>query len=199
MDIYKYKNYDEYIKNQKETTNRKFKGINDTRIYVREFIIKEICEYYKTKVKFLADSILCHGTRGGREQKFFKKYFKDAEVVGSELFEGCQDVPMTVIHDFNKVKEEWIGKFDIVYSNSFDHTITPKETLKVWSDQLTEHGRLCIEWTDDTNIRNAASDPLAASMKEITEIMNSHEFILESEVLRGKARHEGTVLVYAKK
>jgi hypothetical protein len=66
----------------------------------------------------------------------------------------------------------WSGKFDIVYSNSFDHCIYPEETLKVWHDQLTPNGSVFIEYSEQQSIGNK-DDPLGATDKEVLTMMRS--------------------------
>lgn len=191
MKIYEYKDYDEYIKAQKETTDHKYGKL----VYVRESVVRGIHLALKDEK---IESILCHGTRSGEEQKLFKRIF-NCYVWGSELSEKATNADMTTIWDFNKVNPEWVGKFDIVYSNALDHSITPIETLKVWADQLSENGRLLIEWTDSQNSKTIWSDPLSATEKEVTEWAKSHGMYLEMEIMKNKAKHAGTVLVYRKK
>lgn len=186
--IWKHKSYEAYIDAQKQLTNKKYGKI----VFVRDSVIESISKYFKDRN---VQSILCHGTRTGDEQKLFKKYF-GCYVWGSELSERAHDADMTTVWDFNKVNPDWVGKFDIIYSNSFDHCITPKETLGVWKDQLTENGRLCIEWTEFHNNDISAGDPLAATEAEITGWAEQNGMELEAEVLKHKAKYQGTVLVY---
>ena len=188
--IWKHKSYEAYIDAQKKLTDKKYGKI----VFVRDSVIESIYKHFKDKN---VQSILCHGTRTGDEQKLFKKFF-GCYVWGSELSERAQNAEMTTVWDFNKVNEDWIGKFDLIYSNSFDHCITPKETLGVWKDQLTENGRLCIEWTEFHNADNSPGDPLAATEAEITEWAEQNGMTLEAEVLKHKAKYQGTVLVYKK-
>lgn len=190
--IYEYESYDDYIKAQKRTTDFKYGKIN----YVKKNTIIGIYEALKNKN---IESILCHGTRSGTEQKLFKNSF-NCYVMGSELSEKAISAPMTTIWDFNKVNDDWIGKFDIVYTNALDHCITPVETLKVWKNQLKESGRLCIDWSNHQNGKGVtSSDPLNASEEEITEFAKEAGMYLEQKILEGKSQHNGTVLTYMKK
>ena len=189
--IYNY-TYDEYIKAQKDLTDFKYGRI----VYVRKETIGEI---YKHFAKDNILSILCHGTRSGEEQAHFKSYF-NCYVMGSELSEKAKDTADTTIWDFNKVNDEWIGKFDLVYSNAFDHCITPSETIGVWQDQLKPNGRLLIEWTDSQNGKGVTDgDPLNATEEEVTAWAEENGMFLETEIMKKKCKHAGTVLVYRRK
>jgi len=84
MKIYEYKDYDEYVEWQIRT-NKSKKGW----VYVKESTIQQI-----SKDRPLATRIICHGTRAGAEQRFFKKYLPNAEVLGTEI--GDAEYPMTV-------------------------------------------------------------------------------------------------------
>lgn len=189
--IYNY-TYDEYIKAQKDLTDFKYGRI----VYVRKETIGEI---YKHFAKDNILSILCHGTRSGEEQAHFKSYF-NCYVMGSELSERAKDTADTTIWDFNKVNDKWIGKFDLVYSNAFDHCITPSETISVWRDQLKSDGRLLIEWTDFQNGKGVTDgDPLNATEEEVTAWAEENGMFLETEIMKKKCKHSGTVLVYRRK
>lgn len=191
MKVYEYKDYDEYIKAQKETTDKKYGKL----VYVRKKVVEGIYEALKSEnVK----SILCHGTRSGEEQKLFKKHF-NCYVWGSELSEKASNAEMTTIWDFNMVNPDWIGKFDIVYSNALDHSITPIETIGVWGNQLSENGWLLIEWTDRRNNKDTWSDPLSATEKEVVDWATTNGMYLEKEIMKNSAQHYGTVLSFKKK
>jgi hypothetical protein len=189
--IYEY-SYDDYINAQKALTNSKFGNV----VYVRKETIGAIYENFKNDN---VRSLLCHGTRSGEEQNHFISYF-NCYVMGSELSEKAVIAPNTTIWDFNKVNEEWVGKFDLVYTNAFDHCITPSETIAVWRDQLTPNGRLLIEWSDSQNGKGVTDgDPLNATEEEVTAWAEENGMYLEKEIMKKKCKHAGTVLVYKRK
>ena len=191
MKIYEYKNYDEYIKAQKDTTDAKYGKL----VYIKNNTVDDIFNELKN---YNIESILCHGTRSGEEQKLFKNAF-NCYVMGSELSEKAILAGMTTIWDFNKRNEDWINMFDIVYTNSFDHSITPKETLAVWKEQLKTTGRLLIDWSDSQNgMGVVASDPLNATGKELIEMASKVGLYLERKISEGKTKHGGTILAFMK-
>ena len=184
MKIYEYKDYDEYVKIQ-TSINKEKEGW----VYVKESTIRDICGYQKK-----AKNILCHGTRSGAEQKMFLNHFPDSYVIGTEISDTASKYPMTIQHDFSKVKDEWVGKFDIVYSNSFDHTICPEETIKVWADQLSEEGRIYLEYAEKQSICIPA-DPLEATLKEIENMIVESGLKIEKRLTDG-VKHAGTILIF---
>ena len=189
--FFEYTDYDEYVEKQKLWYANKVGKI----VYVQQRTIDRICKY-RSNNQPTTDNILCHGTRSGDEQKMFAKNFPDAYIIGSEIGEGCEQWPNTVQWDFNKVREEWVGKFDLVYTNCYDHTTTPVETTRVWGDQLREGGFLCIEYAQ-TRSRPSESDPMGATNEEV------ESWIVEAgmkvvRVIRDNIKHNGVVFVCEK-
>jgi hypothetical protein len=85
---------------------------------------------------------LCHGTRRGVEQEWFRKTLA-CEVIGTEISETANEFPNTIQWDFHHVKPEWIDSVDFIYSNSFDHTYDPEKCLNAWMS-CVRPGGLCI-------------------------------------------------------
>jgi hypothetical protein len=105
---------------------------------------------------------LCHGTRQGKEQAWFKKYL-DCEVVGTEISDTADQFPDTIQWDFHEVKPEWIGAADFVYSNSFDHSYDPEKCLKAWMSCL-KTGGLCVLEQADVDEFASELDPFGADI-----------------------------------
>jgi len=78
---------------------------------------------------------------------------------------------MTVEWDFANQKDEWVGKFDIVYSNAFDHSFDPIKTLNTWKDQLSDNGVLVIEYSQRQSIMSAM-DPVEATNEEFIDMLS---------------------------
>ena len=85
---------------------------------------------------------LCHGTRRGKEQAWFRKYL-GCEVVGTEIAETATQFPHTIQWDFHEVKPEWLDAVDFVYSNALDHSYDPAKCLNAWMSCVRKGG-LCI-------------------------------------------------------
>lgn len=150
MKIYEYQDYDEYVREQTRANVLKL-----DRIWVEEGTIDQIQQRVRD-----AQAIICHGTRNAAEQTFFKKKYPDALVIGTEISHTATQFPMTVQHDFHEQREEWVGKFDIVYSNSFDHSYDPHKSLGAWAEQLKDGGWLFLEVGSGDNNRSKSTDPL---------------------------------------
>ncbi len=157
--IHKYSSYDEYVAAQDEANKRKLSNV---------WIRAETVEKIKLNTPHGVAAILCHGTRNGAEQKMFAAQFPAAHVLGTDIADTAYTFPNTVKHDFHDAKPEWLGKFDIVYSNALDHAVKPTVALRTWKAQLSPTGRMFIEhsFTDECN-KSTASDPLEVSEAEL--------------------------------
>lgn len=165
MELFKYKDYDDYVKHQTAGNKLKLRSHSG----VGPEVIAEI----KKRIPFVSH-ILCHGTRAGWEQKHFKAAYGDSTyVMGTEISETATEFPDTVQWDFSKQKDEWVGKYDIVFSNSFDHSITPEETLHTWMAQLAPQGSLIMELhLARDGWKPTKTDPLSYVRSDIVELVD---------------------------
>ena len=126
----------------------------------------------KENIAFLADYIgrrlghatfgLCHGTRRGKEQAWFRELLH-CEVLGTEISDTAEQFPNTIQWDFHEIKPEWIHAADFIYSNSFDHSYDPEKCLKAWMRCLKKGGMCIIEHTSDHET-SSELDPFGASI-----------------------------------
>ena len=186
MKIYNYQNYNHYVESQERTNKQKLNWV-----YVNKKTIENIAIDKKE-----ANNILCHGTRNGAEQQYFQNLFPNAYIIGTEISSTAHMFPMTIQHDFTKEKKEWIGKFDIVYSNSFDHSIDPFETIRVWANQLNDGGKLYLEYSESQSIGNDA-DPLDATANEIQSLIKERLEIVGK--ITDEVRNKGVIFICERK
>jgi hypothetical protein len=107
---------------------------------------------------------LCHGTRQGFEQKWFREQL-GCEVIGTEISETALQFPNTIQWDFHEVKPEWIGAVDFIYSNSLDHSYDPALCLNRWMSCLKPNGICIIEHSSADEPDYASNlDPFGASL-----------------------------------
>ena len=141
-------------------------------VWAVEENIKFIAEYIAENIPD-AMTGMCHGTRGGHEQLWFRKYINDCNVFGSEI--GDASAPYTVQWDFNKSNIDWIHKFDFIYSNSFDHAFNPALTLYTWADQIKPGGCIFLEYdkrqehTGEISKSVNKTDPVSITVDELVE------------------------------
>ena len=165
MKQYQYTSYAEYVECQKSANKKK--SLN---VWAVEENIKAIAEYIGS-----ANFGICHGTRGGYEQAWFKKYIPGCTVWGTEI--GDASAPDTIQWDFNKPHPDLDRNVDFIYSNSFDHAFNPAETLQVWANQVSSGGFIILEYdqrqehTGEVSKSVNKTDPTSITVDELVEIV----------------------------
>lgn len=163
MKLYKYESYDQYKQIQTETNIRKINNVWIDRITVKQ--IKKIIPQAK--------DILCHGVRNAKELLYFSEFYPDSIVIGTEISETASQFTNVIQWDFHDTNPDWIKKFDIVYSNSWDHSYDPIKSMTAWKDQIHDNGTLIIEHGFDVgDNKSRASDPLEIYDDEIVKLIN---------------------------
>lgn len=128
--------YQNYRKVQQEGNKSKIENI-----WVIEDNIKFLSDYMREIIHEPKFGI-CHGTRRGKEQEWFRKYL-ECEVIGTEISETATQFANTIQWDFHETKPEWVNSVDFIYSNSFDHSYDPEKCLTAWMSCIKKNG-LCI-------------------------------------------------------
>jgi SAM-dependent methyltransferase len=105
---------------------------------------------------------ICHGARNGFEVSWFRKRL-GTPVIGTDISDTAPQFPDMVIHDFHERRDDWVGKFDFVYSNSLDQAFDPQKALAAWSEQLRGGGCIYLEHTMQHGPEGASEmDPFGA-------------------------------------
>ena len=142
MQLYTHKDYSFYVGVQQKLTSIKtmqgklkdISWINEDGIHK---VNSKIHEYIPT-----IHTMVCHGCRCGYEMEIFRKLNPDAIVFGTDVYKKAYAYNREYFRniDFDVVPGEWIGYFDVVYSNSIDHSRDPLFTLNSWKLELKEGG-----------------------------------------------------------
>ena len=142
MHIHVFSNYEEYLATERKGSQyRMNRGANA----IEEETSKIIAYFHANKDRSPMHCI-CHGARAGVEIQQIKKFVpKDAIVIGTDVF--AKDTSCVIEWDYHETKPEWNRAFDLVYSNSLDHSPKPKECLTTWLGQLKDNGLLSLVWT----------------------------------------------------
>lgn len=151
--------YETYRKIQQEGNARKL-----DHVWVLEKNIEFLAEYLTQSIGPISFGI-CHGTRRGNEQKWFRKYLS-CDVIGTEISDSASNFEHTIQWDFHQENPDWIDKADFIYSNSFDHSYDPEACLTTWIKSL-RIGGLCILEHSDRHAPEGASqlDPFGAEIE----------------------------------
>jgi hypothetical protein len=161
--LYKYKMYGEYVRAQEEANIRKLSWV-----WAEKEEIRCVADRVKQNIPGASFGI-CHGSRNGMEVKWFRE-FLGIEIIGTDIAKSAKDFPNLIQWDFHKVKEEWIGNVDFIYSNAFDHSCDPKMCLDQWMKCIKNNGLCFIEWTEKHAVHNR-SDPFGGSRKAYEQLI----------------------------
>jgi len=183
MKQYPYRDYSHYKESQISANKEKLDWI-----YVHRSTMKHI----SSKVENV-ENILCHGSRNGKELNYFQRYYPNAKsIIGTDISPTAKNFDGMVEWDFHNVNDEWTGKFDIVYSNSFDHSFDPIKALETWAGQLSPNGVLCVEIMVDYHNKSTEIDPLQLNLREYENMLNAIGFKI-FDVTIAKSRMMDTV------
>lgn len=130
--------YDAYAQAQIDANKLNFKNI-----WAEELTLEAIADYIERHAGAVKSG-LCHGAWNGWEVKWFKERL-NCPIIGTDISETANELQDMVQHDFHKVREDWLGKFSFVYTNSLDHAFAPDQALEAWSGQITDDGHIFIE------------------------------------------------------
>lgn len=116
---------------------------------------------------------LCHGVRRGKEQGWFRRKLRGADVIGTDISETAKDFPNTVQWDFHEPNPAWAGRADFVYSNSWDHSFDPARAFRVWAETLRPGGLLLLDHTKG-HVPSSASalDPFGATEEALRALVD---------------------------
>ena len=159
--------YDTYVEIQSEANRRKI-GL----VWAKEENIAVVSGYLKANLAGGINQGICHGTRSGLEQKWFRHYL-GCEVWGTELSETAVQFEFTYHWDFHRIRPEWKNFFDFVYSNSFDHSYDPIVALEAWMASLRMGGVCVIEHSDRHEPAGASqTDPFGITLEGLVRFVN---------------------------
>lgn len=71
----------------------------------------------------------------------------DKSVIGVEINPQAKRDDI-FIGSFDSLPEEWTGRFGVLFSNSFDHSIDPERTAREWKKVVRPEGILILLWTE---------------------------------------------------
>lgn len=161
----KSKTYDDYVKSQTNTNKRKINSV-----WVTDDEINKIYEYCQTRMISVEFGI-CHGVRNGYEVEKFNSLF-GSRIIGTDISETATQFENVIQWDFHDAREDWIGKFDFIYSNSIDHSYDFDKCLTNWMASLSTRGRCFIEWSDAISKPYDQADCFGISKLDLIELIN---------------------------
>lgn len=192
--LYDYRDFAEYQDVQIATNRAKFEHIwadRSTMTEVENSIRKQVNKPIHG---------LCHGVRNGFEIDFFHESVNGYQCIGTDISETIKCHDFGVQHDFHERKEDWVNRFDFVYSNSLDQSWKPQEALKVWLEQIKISGILIIEHTEFHGPKGASrKDPFGVRPTVLPYLLSSwfgHQISVSFQVCR-KSNMDVTAHLYS--
>jgi len=159
---WEYNSYEEYIAHQKGRTKLRRRK-------------KRPCKYYRKMMRPLFNlvdrktikTVVCQGVRNDNEVLCMKKLFPCSEVYGTDIrYENLNNNIYCL--DFSECPDEWYKKFDVLFSNSIDHSYIGDKILKEWIRITKKY--LVLQFSDSDP---RPSDPFSIdSKKDILDICN---------------------------
>lgn len=119
---------------------------------------------------------ICHGTRRGAEQGWFRDALGEgAEVIGTEISDTATQFPNTIQWDFHDINPDWSGKADFVYSNSWDHAFKPEQAFAAWIDALRPGGVMLLDFTKGQSPEAANPlDPFGITLEALVKMIQKN-------------------------
>lgn len=184
--------YEAYRKVQEAGNKRKLNSV-----FVLEEVVSGIVDHARSSAT--VRRVLCHGTRNAAEQGYFKAAIPEVYVIGTEISETANQFPDTIQWDFHEVKDEWINAFDILYSNSWDHSYDPNKLFKAWSSCVAPGGIMALEHTSrhEPSAVNAL-DPLGVTLDGLDDLVESNSSMKREAILTFEAKSLRRVVIFRK-
>lgn len=154
--------------------------------FVKESHIQALAEHLNRTCGKTSFGI-CHGTRRGLEQEWFRQYLTgDCDVIGTEISDTASQFPNTTQWDFHDENPEWQARADFVYSNAWDHAVEPGRAFSSWARSTRIGGLILLDHTRRHAPKAAnALDPFGATLNALCDFLNQtlSEFGEVSEIL----------------
>ena len=147
MELYPHSNYEWYVGVQQRLTGKKTRYGTKSLSFVDKPMaenINNLIHSYVPEIKLM----VCHGCRSGEEVHFFQELNPNAEVFGTDIYRKAYhyDRNYFLWMDFDHVPCDWLGRFDVVYSNCIDHSRNPLNTLLAWRSELKNDGICFVDF-----------------------------------------------------
>lgn len=168
--LYEYPDYDTYREVQSQGNKAKINAQ-----YVRESHIQLLADIVLKNTQ-APDFGLCHGTRRGAEQAWFRKHLGGAaKVTGTEISDTATQFPDTVQWDFHDENPDWLERADFVYSNSWDHAFDPVRAFGSWIKSLKPGGLMLLDHTRGHAPQSASAlDPFGISLEKLLAMLSEN-------------------------
>jgi hypothetical protein len=113
--------------------------------------------------------------------------YKDGRVMGVEINPDCQR-PDVHVGSFDELPAEWEGKYRILFSNSFDHSMDPEKTVREWKRVAAPGAYVIIGFTPQ--VTPTSHDPLGGLTFDVMLNLWQAPLVYATETLNRNGYHE---------
>ena len=142
-----------------------------------ESYYEKICEVMSPYIKDQY-SMICLGTRNNHERNCFRKTLNNDFVYSLDIAEKSGS---DYICDFNFLPDDWLDKWDVVFSNSIDHGISATNIFFEWLRVVKPNGLLVlgfglgdfeVESTDCNSFTRGSVDLFLSENIDLVEVLD---------------------------
>lgn len=184
--------YEAYRRIQTEGNKRKL-----TTVFVQQEVISALADYATARGP--VRRVICHGTRNAAEQGFFKAAIPGVDVLGTEISDTATQFPDTIEWDFHEIRADWPGAFDILYSNSWDHSYDPIKLFAAWSSCVAPGGIMTLEHSSRHEPKAVnALDPFGVDFDGLVSLVTANPGMTFEAALDFGGRRQRRLAIFRK-
>lgn len=160
-----FKSFDDYFSSQVETHLEKI-----TLLWFCGLTALPLREASERLLRRQSLSLVCMGSRNGIEPHLFHDY-GFARALGTDIAPTANIFPYMMQHDFHDFRPSYVAPFDVLYSNSFDHSYDFDRFLLASRSFLNDQSLIIFDYSPSDNlyVSPGSADCLAISMEEMIE------------------------------
>lgn len=183
MKLHKFGNYDEYKSVQSAKNARQLDVV-----WATEETMDAVAKDVKTHIRNAKFAIV-HGGKAGWEVNALSNRL-GIDVIGTDISHTANQFEKMIEWDFHKVKDEWLGNVDFIYTNCLDHSYDPEIAFKSWMSCIQPNGRCYIEWSElHGEDHSTVDDPFGATEEEYHELFSRECVVLDKLIVPADPSH----------
>jgi len=174
---------------------------------VANVVVRFVAEHLAPRPGQCALRGLCHGAKIGGEVRMLRRGFEaqcrgcNISLLGTDISKEAAGKSNgdVVFHDYQLPREEWLGEFDFIYSNTLDHSLYPLAALTAWRHSLRAHESLMA--LHHSNLHQSlhidAVDVYGGSLGDYCHLVHTAGFEVIEVVRLPSAEHGVDDLIFA--
>lgn len=139
------------------------------------------------------DQMICMGTRNNHERDTLSEFIHGVTVYSLDI---SPDSHADYVMDFTRLPADWTCKWDLIYSNSIDHSYDPTATFVEWIRVLKPGGILMLGMNYGTV--TSITDISSFSQENVANYLNSRNDVVVRKKVTGFTNPNGETLFIEK-